>query len=147
MTGVQTCALPIWFLNAELDRVGLKSVKIAAQCTVVDTLVLAKNQYPGKRNSLDGLCDRFAVNRSNRNLHGALLDARLLAEVYLNLTRNQESLGMALQQASMPTLTVSVGHAPLAAFEPSTDDWAAHEAHLDGLEKDKKGASLWRAAQ
>jgi DNA polymerase-3 subunit epsilon len=141
---IHNAPFDIGFLNAELERVGLKSMKVASNCSVTDTLVLAKNQYPGKRNSLDGLCDRFAVNRSNRNLHGALLDARLLAEVYLNLTRSQESLGMALQHASMPTLSASSGAARLKAFSPSLEDLAAHEAHLDGLEKEKKSVSLWR---
>ncbi len=142
---IHNAPFDIGFLNAELERVGMKPMKIAANCTVVDTLVLAKNQYPGKRNSLDGLCDRFAVNRSNRNLHGALLDARLLAEVYLNLTRSQESLGMALQHASMPTLSATFDSVELTVFIPCEEDLAAHEVHLDALEKDKKGASLWRS--
>jgi DNA polymerase III subunit epsilon len=133
------------FLNAELDRIGMKPLKTMAACTVTDTLVLAKNQYPGKRNSLDGLCDRFAVNRSNRNLHGALLDARLLAEVYLNLTRSQETLGMALQHASLPELGTGFNAAQLMVFQPSSEDVAAHEAHMDVLEKDRKGPSLWRS--
>jgi DNA polymerase-3 subunit epsilon len=141
---IHNAPFDIGFLNAELERVGLKPMKVASNSSVTDTLVLAKNQYPGKRNSLDGLCDRFAVNRSNRNLHGALLDARLLAEVYLNLTRSQESLGMALQHASMPTLSASAGAAQLKAFVPSFDDMSAHETHLDGLEKEKKSASVWR---
>jgi DNA polymerase III subunit epsilon len=142
---IHNAPFDIGFLNAELERVGIKPMKTASNCTVTDTLVLAKNQYPGKRNSLDGLCDRFAVNRSNRNLHGALLDARLLAEVYLNLTRSQESLGMALQHASMPTLGAAFDSSRLAAFSPSPEDQAAHELHLDALEKDKKGISLWRS--
>jgi DNA polymerase-3 subunit epsilon len=143
---IHNAPFDVGFLNAELERVGMKPLKIAAECTITDTLVLAKNQYPGKRNSLDGLCDRFAVNRSNRNLHGALLDARLLAEVYLNLSRTQETLGMALQGASMPELSASFKPEQLIVFKPSEEDLAAHEVHLDALEKDKKGASLWRSA-
>lgn len=142
---IHNAPFDVGFLNAELERVGKNALKIESGCSVVDTLVLAKNQYPGKRNSLDGLCDRFAVNRSNRNLHGALLDARLLAEVYLNLTRSQESLGMALQQASMPTLSAEVNTAQLGAFVPSQLDLEAHETHLDALEKERKAPSLWRS--
>lgn len=142
---IHNAPFDVGFLNAELERVGMKPVKAASNCSIVDTLVLAKNQYPGKRNSLDGLCDRFAVNRSNRNLHGALLDARLLAEVYLHLTRSQESLGMALQHASMPTLSADIGVAGLKAFVPSEEDAAAHEVHMDALEKEKKGPSMWRS--
>ncbi len=144
---IHNAPFDVGFLNAELERVGMKPLKIQAACTVTDTLVLAKNQYPGKRNSLDGLCDRFAVNRSNRNLHGALLDARLLAEVYLNLSRTQETLGMALQGASMPDLGATIKPEQLIAFKPSDEDLAAHETHLDALEKDKKGASMWRSLQ
>lgn len=143
---IHNAPFDVGFLNAELERVGLKPMKLAANCAVTDTLVLAKNQYPGKRNSLDGLCDRFAVNRSNRHLHGALLDARLLAEVYLNLTRSQETLGMALQSASLPALSAAVQADLLCAFVPSADQRVAHETYLDGLEKEKKGASLWRSA-
>ncbi len=142
---IHNAPFDVGFLNAELERVGMKAMKAASNCSIVDTLVLAKNQYPGKRNSLDGLCDRFAVNRSNRNLHGALLDARLLAEVYLNLTRSQETLGMALQHASMPTISAGINATDLRAFVPSGEDVAAHETHLDALEQEKKGVSVWRS--
>ncbi len=141
---IHNAPFDVGFLNAELGYVGMPPLKAAANCSITDTLVLAKNQYPGKRNSLDGLCDRFAVNRSGRDLHGALLDARLLAEVYLNLTRSQETLGMALQGASLPDLSTSHSAAKLQAFVPSAADIAAHNQHLDTLEKDKKGASVWR---
>ena len=80
---IHNAPFDIGFLNAELERCNLKSLKAETGCTVTDTLVLAKNQYPGKRNSLDGLCDRFGVSRANRQFHGALLDARLLSDVYL----------------------------------------------------------------
>jgi DNA polymerase III subunit epsilon len=143
---IHNAPFDVGFLNAELGYLGMPALKIAASCSITDTLVLAKNQYPGKRNSLDGLCDRFAVNRSGRDLHGALLDARLLAEVYLNLTRSQETLGMALQGASLPNLSVNYSASNLVAFMPSAADKAAHQAHLDDLEKDKKGTSLWRQA-
>jgi DNA polymerase III subunit epsilon len=142
---IHNAPFDVGFLNAELDRVGMKPLKVQAACTVTDTLVLAKNQYPGKRNSLDGLCDRFAVNRSNRNLHGALLDARLLAEVYLNLTRSQESLGMALQHASLPALG-KLNPAQLSLFVPTPTDAAAHENYLNGMENGKGGVpTVWRA--
>ncbi len=143
---IHNAPFDVGFLNAELDRVGMKPLKVQAACTVTDTLVLAKNQYPGKRNSLDGLCDRFAVNRSNRNLHGALLDARLLAEVYLNLTRSQESLGMALQHASLPALS-KLNPAQLSLFVPTANDAAAHENYLNSMENGKGGVpTVWRAA-
>ena len=141
---IHNAPFDVGFLNAELERVGMKPLKVQASCTVTDTLVLAKNQYPGKRNSLDGLCDRFAVNRSNRNLHGALLDARLLAEVYLNLTRSQESLGMALQHASLPILG-RLDTAQLKPFSPTQGDQMAHENYLNAMEEGKSGVpTVWR---
>lgn len=143
---IHNAPFDVGFLNAELDRIGMKPLKVQAACTITDTLVLAKNQYPGKRNSLDGLCDRFAVNRSNRNLHGALLDARLLAEVYLNLTRSQESLGMALQHASLPKLG-RLDPQQLKLFAPTAQDTSAHESYLTAMESGKGGVpTVWRKA-
>ena len=142
---IHNAPFDISFLNAEFERCGLKSFKAETGCTVIDTLVLAKNQYPGKRNSLDGLCDRFGVSRTNRTMHGALLDSRLLADVYLGLTRSQETLGIGLQGLSLQALTDSVDVSKLKAFNPSSADLAAHEAYLDQLEKDAKGVSLWRS--
>jgi DNA polymerase-3 subunit epsilon len=142
---IHNAPFDIGFLNAELSNIGWQPLKTVANCTVTDTLMLAKNQYPGKRNSLDGLCDRFAVNRTNRSLHGALLDARLLAEVYLHLTRSQNTLGMILQAASLPDLPLNLNHCmQLMPFIPSVNDKLAHEAYLDGLETEKKITSIWR---
>ena len=143
---IHNAPFDLGFLNAEFERCGLKSFKAETACTVVDTLVLAKNQFPGKRNSLDGLCDRFGVNRSNRSVHGALLDARLLSDVYLGLTRSQESLGIGLQGVSLKGLEQTLDLSQLRAFLPDATHIAAQEAYLDQLEKDAKKPSLWRKA-
>lgn len=134
------------FLNSELQSMGWQPLIVLSNCTVIDTLVLAKNQYPGKRNSLDGLCDRFSINRSSRSLHGALLDARLLAEVYLHLTRSQDSLGMNLPGVNLPDLANILDNnvLHLLKFTPNIDDKIAHEAYLDALEAEKNITSIWR---
>jgi DNA polymerase-3 subunit epsilon len=115
---------------------------------VIDTLVHAKELHPGKRNSLDALCDRYGVSNAHRKLHGALLDAELLADVYLAMTRGQNSLGMDVVEE-----VVAGGEllepVPLAdiIFQPAgADELAAHEEVLDGLDKAVKGSCIWRAA-
>lgn len=143
---IHNAPFDVGFLNAEFERFGCKPFKVHTTCTITDTLVLAKNQFPGKRNSLDGLCDRFGVNRSNRQLHGALLDARLLGEVYLYLTRSQETLGMALQQTTLPKLAVHAVTEQLQLFSPTEQALQSHEQYLDNLSKENKGQlPVWRA--
>jgi len=111
---------------------------------VIDTLALARDHFPGKRNSLDALCERFGVACSHRTLHGALLDAQLLAEVYLAMTRGQDSLTIdiarPLQQNGAIDLDVL---APILLLEPSPEELAAHEAYLADLERESKGACIW----
>ena len=112
---------------------------------VVDTLAMARELHPGKRNSLDALCERYSVNNSHRTLHGALLDARLLAEVYLAMTRGQESLVMELETPAAATAAAArVDLSRLVVVRPSADELAAHERALDAIDKAAKGASLWR---
>jgi DNA polymerase-3 subunit epsilon len=106
--------------------------------------------YPGKRNSLDALCDRYGISNAHRTLHGALLDAELLAEVYLAMTRGQESLTMDLAEPAAAANQVDAGAAvPLAdivVLPASAEELAEHEALLDKLDKEAKGSCVWRAA-
>ena len=88
---IHNAAFDVGFLNKELELAGLPPLRSFVG-EVTDTLAMAKAVYPGKRNSLDALCDRFGVDRSNRTFHGAKLDAQLLADVYINLTRGQDAL-------------------------------------------------------
>jgi DNA polymerase-3 subunit epsilon len=134
------------FLDAELGRCGLGRLgeHIA---TVTDTLAYARELHPGKKNSLDALCERYFIDHSNRTLHGALLDARLLAECYLAMTRGQESLVMELEApaavlAAAEALRVDASH--LIVLPPLPEEIALHEKYLDAMEKDAKGPSLWR---
>ena len=116
---------------------------------ITDTLALAKTVYPGKRNSLDALCDRFGISNAHRTLHGALLDSELLAEVYLAMTRGQESLvidmlGDQPASGSVSTSRIALDDLDLPVIIASEAELAAHEAVLTDLDKAIKGASVWR---
>ena len=134
------------FLDTELKRV--KAGRLADHVAkITDTLAFARELHPGKKNSLDALCERYLVDNSNRTLHGALLDARLLAECFLAMTRGQESLVMELETpaaaaAALAALNVDVSS--LIVVRAAPDEVALHERYLDAMEKDAKGASLWR---
>ena len=114
---------------------------------VIDTLALAREQFPGKRNNLDALCERLGVANAHRTLHGALLDAQLLSEVYLAMTRGQESLTIDLIAPAATLGTVVGNDAPeLAAVwvvALTADEMAAHQAYLAELNIASKGACMW----
>jgi DNA polymerase III subunit epsilon len=134
------------FLDLELGRLGLGKVADHV-ARITDTLSFAKELHPGRKNSLDALCERYFINNANRTLHGALLDARLLAECYLAMTRGQESLMMELEApaaaaAAAAGLILDVSKLVVLCANP--EELAAHEKYLDALEKDAKGPSLWR---
>jgi DNA polymerase-3 subunit epsilon len=135
------------FLNAELAKVGREPV--TAFCSgVTDSLVHAKTLHPGKRNSLDALCERYGVSNAHRTLHGALLDSRLLAEVWLAMTRGQDSLMIDTYDAPETESAEARGHLQdalgLPVILPSTEDLLAHEEYLATLDKAVKGSCLWR---
>ena len=137
------------FLDRELSLAGMKKLSHYA-AGIVDTLAMARELHPGKRNGLDALCERYAVNNSHRTLHGALLDARLLAEVYLSLTRGLESLVMDLDQPSAAQAAAALVDAKkLTVLRATKEEAAAHEIILDAVDKAAKaqGGSLWRKLQ
>jgi len=143
---IHNAPFDLGFLDAEFARLGQGPTRSLVD-GVIDTLVLAKEMWPGKRNGLDALCDRLGVDNSGRQLHGALLDAELLADVYICMTRGQESLvidvhtdggGAALRQQ------VDLAALPLPVLRASADECAAHEALLAALDKESKGATVWR---
>jgi DNA polymerase-3 subunit epsilon len=132
------------FLDAELARLGLPP--FAQHCgRVTDSLKLARELHPGKRNSLDALCERYAVSNSHRTLHGALLDAGLLADVYLAMTRGQDSLVIDLAPASFIEMQADIDLSRLTVVMPSDDEAAAHEAVLDSIARESKRPPVWRA--
>jgi DNA polymerase-3 subunit epsilon len=134
------------FLDAELARVGLG--RLADHIAkVTDTLAFARELHPGRKNSLDALCERYFVGNAHRQLHGALLDARLLAECYLAMTRGQESLVMELETpaaAAAALAAMQVDASNLIVLPAAPEEAALHERYLDAMEKDAKGPALWR---
>ena len=134
------------FLDLELGRVGLGRLADHV-ARITDTLAFARELHPGKKNSLDALCERYFVNNANRTLHGALLDARLLAECYLAMTRGQESLVMELEtpaQAAAAAALLQVDLSNLIVLPALPEEVALHEQYLDAMEKEAKRPSLWR---
>lgn len=144
---IHNAPFDLGFLNAELQRLARSS--IAEYCPdVTDTLKLAKDLHPGQKNNLDALCRRYAVDNTSRSLHGALLDAELLAAVYLGMTRGQESLAMEVETVSvLPGFQQGCTHGPLRVILADVEELAAHRAELDRLEQENRKASLWYDAR
>lgn len=147
---IHNAAFDVGFLNKELERVGKKPLK-AYVSGVIDTLAMAKEMFPGKRNSLDSLCDRLEVDNSGRTLHGALLDAELLADVYINMTRGQEALlidaGDAPGDTHNVVVQVDLRQYKLPVLAANAQEVAAHEDVLAQLDKSSGGKTVWRPAQ
>jgi DNA polymerase-3 subunit epsilon len=145
---IHNSAFDLSFLNRELDLADLKPM--AEHCNgIIDTLRMAKEMHPGKRNSLDALCERYQIDNSARTLHGALLDAQLLAEAYLAMTRGQESLVMEVE-TGLATDSGSGdvgGKVELFVLRASKEELAAHAKQLEEIDKASKGACLWNLPQ
>lgn len=138
----------VGFLNYELNLLGVHLGRIHDHASVLDTLKLARERYPGQRNSLDALCRRLGVDNGHRKLHGALLDAELLAEVYLALTAGQGDLGLSVAASAAPAQVFEVGHANLPALPrrvllASAEEQSAHLARLQRIAKKSGGKLLW----
>ena len=144
---IHNAAFDIGFLNEELKRLGRpKFTDFVAEVT--DSLTMARELFPGKSNSLDALCRRLEVDNSNRALHGALLDAGLLADVYINMTRGQNSLVIdAVEDAATNASLAAIdfGAFDLRVIAANQDEAAAHEKLLAELDKASGGKTLWRA--
>ncbi|NEX61720.1 DNA polymerase III subunit epsilon [Noviherbaspirillum galbum] len=146
---IHNAPFDLGFLDAELERLGLPRFAQHVRF-VTDTLVQAKEMHPGKRNSLDSLCERYGISNAHRALHGALLDAELLAEVYLAMTRGQNSLTIDLAVAndgaaeSAAQIAIPVGE--MIVLQATEEEVAEHEAVLDKLDKEVKGSCVWRTA-
>jgi len=144
---IHNAPFDVGFLNKELERIGKPPLKQFVG-SVTDTLMMAKELYPGKRNSLDALCDRLGVDNSGRTLHGALLDAELLADVYINLTRGQDALLIDSGSGGGSTVFVKVDLSgfDLPVLNANALELAAHEDQLKQLDKASSGKTVWRAA-
>ncbi|MBS0430078.1 MAG: DNA polymerase III subunit epsilon [Proteobacteria bacterium] len=143
---IHNAAFDVGFLNKEFELAGLAPLREFVG-EVTDTLAMAKQVYPGKRNSLDALCDRFGVDRSNRTFHGAKLDAQLLADVYINLTRGQDALLIEVESRSEEqgaVVVVDLRSFTLPVLLASDDEVGAHEKVLADLDKASGGKTLFK---
>ena len=147
---IHNAPFDISFLNKELSQTGHQSFNSYVN-SVSDTLVMAKEMFPGKRNSLDALCDRLEVDNSGRTLHGALLDAELLADVYINMTRGQDALLMEAETADDPansnTVQVDLSGLVLPVIVASEQELSQHNDVLSQLDKSSGGQTVWRKAE
>ncbi len=144
---IHNAPFDIGFLDAELARAGIAKT-VAASCRVLDTLALSRQLHPGQRNSLDALCKRYRVDNSARDLHGALLDARILADVYLAMSGGQAALGLDSRAAEVDGISATgqtergAVHIPVIC---ATDaELAAHEQSLEAIERASNARALFR---
>ena len=144
---IHNAAFDVGFLNKELELTGRPPFKTYVE-SVTDTLAMAKEMFPGKRNSLDSLCDRLGVDNSSRTLHGALLDAELLADVYINMTRGQDAL-LIMDEATAgaggtTVAAVDLSRIALTVLTASAQELAEHEEVLVQIDKSSSGKTIWR---
>ncbi|GHA69662.1 DNA polymerase III subunit epsilon [Cognatilysobacter bugurensis] len=145
---IHNAAFDVGFLDNELRLLGPQYGRLADRCAIEDSLAIARKRFPGQRNSLDALCKRLGVDNTHRQLHGALLDAQLLAEVYIGLTSGQGDLGFADDGKSEAAAAAAAFMATPAAARPrvqvAPEEQAAHDARLEKLRK-KAGRAVWDA--
>ena len=143
---IHNAPFDVSFLNRELEMIGREPIgRFAAK--IIDSLVMAKEMFPGKRNSLNALCDRLEVDNSGRTLHGALLDAELLADVYINLTRGQNSLMMEVggsDHGGDKQQIIDLRGIELPVLLADEDEMREHEKVLATLDKASRGNTVWR---
>ena len=140
-------AFDIGFLDAELARAGVENARLRERVSVLDTLALAREKFPGQRNGLDALCKRLGVDNSHREMHGALLDANLLADVYLALTAGQGHLGFASESVPAQTHLAAVDMLMLVRprlLRALDAELVLHAARLEAIDKASSGACVWK---
>ncbi len=147
---IHNAPFDVGFLNSELRRADPKLGKIADYCAVRDTLVMARDKHPGQKNTLDALCRRYEVDNSERTLHGALLDAEILADVYLAMTGGQASLDLDPAAAKGSDPVTGIRRLPpervrTRVIRACAEELALHEQYLDVLQAG--GACLWRPSE
>jgi DNA polymerase-3 subunit epsilon len=142
---IHNAAFDLGFLDAEMNRIGKPPMTGAFK--VVDTLAIARELHPGKRNNLDALCERYQVDNGARTLHGALLDAELLADVYVAMTRGQDSLAIGLDAAdpAMPGVTKAARPGKLKVLHASESEQKLHAEVVERLQKASGGKAVWSA--
>ncbi len=151
---IHNAPFDLGFLNHELRRCGRGQIILEQICTVEDTLLMARQRHPGQRNSLDALCKRYNIDNSQRTLHGALLDAEILADVYLAMTRQQDSLFVPatathamLENGQTRRAVLLCNRPPLPVIRADAEECAAHASYLDLLDKSSGGSCVWRGLE
>ncbi|OGT74469.1 MAG: DNA polymerase III subunit epsilon [Gammaproteobacteria bacterium RIFCSPLOWO2_02_FULL_57_10] len=144
---IHNAPFDLGFLNSELQRAG-NYPTMEEQCSVTDTLVMARKKHPGQRNSLDALCKRYEVDNSQRDLHGALLDAEILADVYLLMTGGQTNLllgsdEIVVEKTDAPVRRLNVDRGVLVTYQPDEEEKAAHERLLARINKASQNRCIW----
>lgn len=147
---IHNAPFDVGFLDHELKRLNRRHAPIRERCSVLDTLVYARKKHPGQKNSLDALCKRYMVDNSQRDLHGALLDAEILADVYLAMTGGQTALALGGQSldggdgdGDEPIIRLANNRPRLKVLRATADELDAHQAKLETLDKASGGACLW----
>jgi DNA polymerase-3 subunit epsilon len=148
---IHNAPFDLGFLDSELQRLSPTKGSIVDRCTVIDTLVMARSKHPGQRNSLDALCQRYEVDNSQRDLHGALLDAEILADVYLAITGGQTALQLSGsgndqngQSRMEPIVRLSENRELLPVIKATRVELTAHEIQLEAIAAVSGGKVLWR---
>ena len=135
------------FIDSELSKLMLQKNKLTDYCTILDTLVLARDKHPGQRNSLDALCKRYDINNSHRDLHGALLDAEILADVYLAMTSGQSSLSLRedrnINQKEGFSQRTKFKAANILVHRASIEELDAHNTRLKDIHKKSEEGCMW----
>ena len=148
---IHNAPFDLGFLDSELQRLSPSKGSVVDRCTVIDTLVMARSKHPGQRNSLDALCQRYEVDNSQRDLHGALLDAEILADVYLAITGGQTALQLSGsgndqngQSRMEPIVRLSDNRESLLVIKATPTELTAHESQLEAIAAVSGGKVLWR---
>ena len=144
---IHNAPFDVGFINAELGRI--KKAQVTEICAITDTLAMARELHPGKRNNLDALCDRYQVDNSARTVHGALLDAELLSDVYIAMTRGQDSLAIGLDASSANVninAIVIERPAKLRVLFADADELKLHASHVASIDVASGGKAAWRTA-
>jgi DNA polymerase-3 subunit epsilon len=151
---IHNAPFDLGFLNYELSLLDKQFKKVEARCSIVDTLKLARNKHPGQRNNLDALCQRYMVDNSQRDLHGALLDAEILADVYLAMTGGQTTFQLGAGDVASGGVTASTGirrlaadRAPLPVILASNEELESHQRNLDSIARASDDRVIWRALE
>ena len=149
---IHNAPFDVGFIDAELKLINTDTRLVASECKITDSLQLARTKHPGQRNNLDALCQRYAVDNSNRTLHGALLDAEILADVYLLMTGGQTMLGLSADDDASGSSSGNAGtirrlpadRPKLKVIYANEDESKAHESRLDQLSEMAENGAVWR---